>query len=100
MRSRCCLCAFKSPQPINFRMCEPIFMKLRMYIMAPEPNSTAYYIIPSHQPLCLYVYHSLVARQRLGKNFTTATNTQATIEELLDASFPMKSVTYQRKVGN
>jgi hypothetical protein len=39
-----------------------------------------------------------VARQRLGKNVTVATNTHATIE-LLDASFSVRSVSYQRKVG-
>jgi hypothetical protein len=33
------------------------------------------------------VHHILVARQRLGKNVTAATNAQATIEELLDKSF-------------
>jgi hypothetical protein len=31
----------------------------------------------------------IVARQRLGKNVTAVTNTHATIEELLDASFSM-----------
>jgi hypothetical protein len=45
--------------------------------------------------LCLYVYPPIVARQRLGKNVTAATNTHATIE-LLDA-FYMRSVSYQGK---
>jgi hypothetical protein len=36
-------------------MDEPIFMKLGMYIMAPEPISTEYFINPSHQFVCLYV---------------------------------------------
>jgi hypothetical protein len=31
----------------------------------------------------------IVARERLGRNVTAVTNTQATIEELLDASFSM-----------
>jgi hypothetical protein len=35
-----------------------------------------------------------VARQRLGQNFTAETNTHATIEELLDTSFPMRYVSY------
>jgi hypothetical protein len=43
-------------------------MKLDMYIMAPEPITTAYCINPSHQSLCLFVYPLIVARQRLGKN--------------------------------
>jgi hypothetical protein len=46
------------------------------------------------------VYPIIVARQRLGKNVTVATNTQATIEELLDASLSMLSVSYLRKVGD
>jgi hypothetical protein len=42
----------------NFWMSEPVFMKLGMYeyIIAPEPISTAYFINPSHQSTCLYVY--------------------------------------------
>jgi hypothetical protein len=48
-------------------MAEPIFMKLGMYIMAPEPISTAYFINPSHQSVCLYVSPPIVARQRKGK---------------------------------
>jgi hypothetical protein len=39
----------------------------------------------------------IVARQRLGKNVTPVTNTHAKIEELLDASFSMWPVLYQRK---
>jgi hypothetical protein len=64
------------PPHINFRMAEQIFMKL------------------PHQSLCLYVYPSIVARQLLGKNFTAATNTHVTVEELLDVSFSMRSVSY------
>jgi hypothetical protein len=81
-------------------MPEPIYMKLGMYIMTSEPISTAYFINPSHQSVCLYVYLPIVARQRLGGNVTTATNTHAKIEELLDASFSMRSGLYQRKVGD
>jgi hypothetical protein len=54
-------------------------MKFGTYIIALEP------INPSHQSVRLYVYSSIVDRQRLGKNVTAATNTHATIEELLDA---------------
>jgi hypothetical protein len=69
-------------------MPKPVFMKLGMYIMAPEPISTAYFINPSHQSVsvCVYLLSLLgkgsvkcippfVARQRLGKNVTAATNT-------------------------
>jgi hypothetical protein len=55
---------------------------------------------PSHQSVRPYVYFPIVARQRFGKNVTAATNTQGTIEELLNASFSMRSVSYQRKVGD
>jgi hypothetical protein len=48
-------------------MREPMFMILGMYIMEPEPISTAYFINTSHQSVCLYVYRSMVARQRLSK---------------------------------
>jgi hypothetical protein len=39
----------------------------------------------------------IVARQRLGRNVTAVTNTHATIEELLDASFSMWPVWYEGK---
>jgi hypothetical protein len=72
--------------PINFWMAEPIFINLCMYIMAPEPISTAYFTNPLHVSLCLYVSVPVVARQGHGKNVTAAMNTQATIEKFLDAS--------------
>jgi hypothetical protein len=56
-------------------MPEKIFMKLGIYIMAPEPISKAYFINPSHRSVCLYVYHPIVARQQLRKNVTAVTNT-------------------------
>jgi hypothetical protein len=62
-----------------------------MYIMAPEPISTAYFINPSIS-LSLYVYPLTVARQRLGKRVTAAKNRDATIEELLDAEFSTRCV--------
>jgi hypothetical protein len=69
-----------------------------MYIMAPEPISTAFLINPSHRFVSLYVYPTIVAKQRLRKTVAAATNTHATTEELLDASFSMRSVSRQRKV--
>jgi hypothetical protein len=42
-------------------------MKLGTYIMASEPISMTYFINPSHQSMCLYVYSPIVARQWLGK---------------------------------
>jgi hypothetical protein len=39
----------------------------------------------------------IVSRLRLGRNVTAVTNTHATIEELLDASFSVWFVSYQGK---
>jgi hypothetical protein len=72
-------------------MAETISMKLGIYIMVPEPILTAYFINPSDQSVSVYV-SPVVARHRIGKKITPATNILATIEELLDASFPMRSV--------
>jgi hypothetical protein len=74
-------------------------MKLITYIMVPEPILMAYFINPSHKSACLYVHPHIAATQRLDNKVNAATNTHATIEELLDASFSMWSVSYQRKVG-
>jgi hypothetical protein len=51
-------------------------MELVMYIMAPEPISTACFINPFHQSVCLYVYPHVVARQGLGKHVPAETNTR------------------------
>jgi hypothetical protein len=88
------LCA---PPPIYFWIAEQFFMKLGAYITF-EPISTAYFLNPSPQFVCLYVYAAIVASQRFGKNIPTATNTHAI--ELLDWSFSMKSVSYERKVDD
>jgi hypothetical protein len=82
------VCVSESP-PINFWMPEPIRMKLGMYIMAPDPISTAYFINPSHKSVCLYVYSlsllgkgwvkcipPFIARQRLGRHVPAAANTR------------------------
>jgi hypothetical protein len=85
---------------INYWMPEPIFMKFGVYIMAPEPISMAYFINPSHQSVCLYVYLPIVARQQIGKNVSTATNTHSKIEEFLGPSFSVWSESYRRKVDD
>jgi hypothetical protein len=59
------VCVSVYPLLINFWMLEPIFMKPSTYIMPPEPISTAYFINPSHQSVCLYVCPPTVATQRL-----------------------------------
>jgi hypothetical protein len=76
---------------------EPIFMKLGMYIMAPEPLSTAYFINLSYQSVCLDVNPDTVVRQRLGKNVTPSMSTHVTIE-FLDTSLSVPSVSCPRKV--
>jgi hypothetical protein len=76
-------------------MPEPILMKLGT---APEPISTVYFINPSHQSVCLYAYTPIVAREWLGKNITAATNIHTTVEEMLDASLCVHSVSYHRGV--
>jgi hypothetical protein len=47
---------------------------------------------------CVIVYPSIVGRQRLGKNVTSAKNTHETIEEMMEASFSKRSMS--RKVGD
>jgi hypothetical protein len=78
-------------------MPEQIYMKLSMYIMEPELILIAFFVNPSQNSACLYVYPPTVDRQRLGKNVTASTNTHETIEELLD-TFSMRSVSHKRKV--
>jgi hypothetical protein len=82
---------------ISFWMTEPIFMKIWYVYHDPWAISKAYFINTSYQSVYLYVYAPIVARQRLGKNVTVATNIQATIEELLDASPSMRSASCQGK---
>jgi hypothetical protein len=84
---------------ISVCMAKPIFIKSNTYeyIMATNPISTAYFINPSHQSVCLFLLPPIVARQQIGVNVTAATNTYENIEELLDASFSMWPLSYQRK---
>jgi hypothetical protein len=60
-------------------------MKVGMHITAHEPVSTAYFINSSLRPcLSLYLYPTIVdARQRLGKDFTAATNTHSRMEKIV-----------------
>jgi hypothetical protein len=54
-------------------------MKLDIYIIAAESILTAYFINLSHQSVCLYEFHTIVARQRLGKRVAAATNTRNSV---------------------
>jgi hypothetical protein len=81
MRALCCLYVCVSP-PSTFGC-----LNLFLWNLASEPISKEYFINPSRQSVRLYLYPSIVARQRLSKNVNAATNTHATIKELFDASF-------------
>jgi hypothetical protein len=81
--------------PLNFRIAEPVSVKLRMYIMAPETISVAYFINPTHQ-VCLCV-SPFIARQWLGKIVARAMNKHVIREEFLDTSSTMQSMLYQEK---
>jgi hypothetical protein len=70
MRSRCCLCVCLGIPPIIARQ-----------RLSKNP------LIVARQQLGKNLL--IVARQQLGRNVTAVTNTHATIEELLDASFSM-----------
>jgi hypothetical protein len=86
----------------------PIYMKLGVYIMATEPISTAYVINSSHQSVSLYMHPSYrcKAMGRLSASVLSllgngSVNTfpqqriHATIEELLDAPFSLRSVSFK-----
>jgi hypothetical protein len=58
---------------------------------------SAYPPIVARQRLCKS--RPIIARQRLGRNVTAVMNTHATIEEFLDVSFSVWSMSYQGKKG-
>jgi hypothetical protein len=80
-------------------MPEPVFMKLSMYIMAAEPILTAYFIDPFHQSVCLYVYPRLLLLGSGSVDTFPWQRIHTPIEELLEASFYLRCVWYQRNVG-
>jgi hypothetical protein len=59
MRSRCCpcvcVCVYVSVPPHQLSNAEPIFTKLGMYVMAPEPISVEYFLNPSQQSVCVFL---------------------------------------------
>jgi hypothetical protein len=79
-------------------MSKPIFLKFGMYIMAPEPISVTYFINPSHQSVCLYVYPPLWLLGNGSVDTFPWQQIHVTIEELLEASSPIWSTLYQRRV--
>jgi hypothetical protein len=77
-------------------MPEPIFMKLGLYIMEPEPISMAYFINSSHQSVSV----CLSPLPLLGNSSVNTFPRQRIYEkiEFLEASFSMRSLLYQRRV--
>jgi hypothetical protein len=69
------------------------------YNMAPEPISAGCLINTSSQYVLLYAFSTHFARQWLGKKVTKAIILEK-IEQLLEASFSMQFVSYQRKEGH
>jgi hypothetical protein len=95
MRLRCCLC-------VCARVCSlcipPIVARQRL---GESPLVVAGQWLGKNRTIVarqrLGKNPHIVARQRLGRNVTPVTNTHATIEELLEESFSMWSVSYQGK---
>jgi hypothetical protein len=81
MRSQCSLCICVSPRTTFGMAKHCVFHKS----------------IPS---VCVRLrkIRLIIARQRLCKNVTAATNTPTAIEEMIDASFSMWSASYQEKL--
>jgi hypothetical protein len=77
MKSHCCLCV---------SVYRPIVARQRL---VKNPLFVARQQLGKNVPI--------VARQRLGRNVAAVTDTRATTEELLDASFSMWPVSYQGK---
>jgi hypothetical protein len=74
-------------------------MKLGMYVItAPESISTAYFINPSQQSVCLYVYPLSFLRNGSVNTFPWQ-SICAKIVELFEASFSTRSVSYQRTLN-
>jgi hypothetical protein len=96
MRSPCCLCVCVSPTYHLLNAWTNLYETWYVY------HGTWVYLsgvlhksLPSAcAPVCI------IARHRLGKKVAAATNTFTTVEESLDALFYMRSVSYQRKIGD
>jgi hypothetical protein len=100
MRSRCCLCVSVYP-PIVARQRlgkNPNIARKRLgkdTLIVPRQRLGKNPPIVAKQWLGKNLLN--FARQRLGRNVTAVTNTHATTDELLDASFSMWPVSYEEK---
>jgi hypothetical protein len=91
MISRCCLCLCVSLYPpivARHRLGKSPLIVPRQWL-GKNPHIVARQRLGKNLPI--------VARQQLDRNAATVTNTHATIEELLDASFSMWPASYQGK---
>jgi hypothetical protein len=80
-----------------------------MWVKTPERISVTFFINPSHQSVCLYVYPyillgngtvnnpPIVARHRLYKKVAAVPYAHAAIEDLLDVSISIQSSAYLGK---
>jgi hypothetical protein len=98
MLSSYSLCLCVSPYQLLIGLTN-LFETLYEYC-SPEAISKAYFINTSNHSVCLHVYHPIFAGQRFGKLVTATRNTHTVIKELLEASFSIRSMTYQRKIGD
>jgi hypothetical protein len=94
MRSRCCLCVYVSVYP-------PIIARQRL---GKSPLIVAKQQLGKHPPIIarqrLGKNPLIVARQRLSRNVTAVTNTNATIQKLLEPVFFYMALVASRKVGD
>jgi hypothetical protein len=87
-----CLCVRVTTTPINFWMSEPVFIKFGMYTIVPELISKAYFINPSHQSVCLYVYPTLFLGNGSVKRYRG--------NEYTSNEREFSAASYQRQVGD
>jgi hypothetical protein len=77
---------------------EPVIMKLGMHIMVPQLISSAYFINLFHQSMCLYRYQSVSLLGNGSVGTLPWQRMHATIEELLEVLFSIRSVSYEEEV--
>jgi hypothetical protein len=80
-------------------LCVSVYPTL-IHLLMPEPISTAFFINPSHQPGCLYVYPLLLLGNGSVKTLPQQWIYIKTIDVLFEASFSIRSVLYERKLSD
>jgi hypothetical protein len=92
-----CLCFYMCIFPFSFRIIEPIFMTLGMYVMAAETISAVHFVQLSYQSVRLHVYRLLSLLDNGSVNSFLLQRVYAATEELLDELFSASSLSYRRK---